>query len=284
MKKVYIQDIEIGGTGGLALIAGPCVIEDEYTTLKIAEKLVDITQSLDIPLIFKASYEKDNRSDITGYRGPGIVDGLEILNKVKNSFGLPILSDIHRESDIENSADVLDVIQIPAFLCQQTSILIKAGLSNKPINIKKGQFLAPENMKGCISKIASTGNESILLTERGSCFGYNRLISDITCIPIMQNLGYPVIYDATHIVRRYGIPSQAKNGGSPEFIRCLTLSGVSAGANALFLETHVNPAEAKCDASSMLNIKQLPSLLEDATHIHRILHQKQRGEINAIVY
>ena len=271
MKEIVINNIKIGKNSPLVLIAGPCVIEDEKTTFLIAEKLKKISIDKKIPLIFKSSYEKDNRSSVEYYRGPGINKGLEILNKIKIEFNLPIISDVHRESDIDLASEVLDIIQIPAYLSQQTSLLLKAGKSNKIINIKKGQFISPENMKNSVNKVTSTGNDQIILTERGTCFGYNHLISDITCIPIMQNIGYPVIYDSTHIVRIYGVPSIDKKGGTPQFVEHLTLSGVAAGCNGIFIETHIEPQKALCDAASMLKIDLLPKLLEKAISISKII-------------
>lgn len=271
MKTVLIKNIPIGNNNPLVLIAGPCVIEDEKTTLIIAEKLKEISIKYDINLIFKSSYEKDNRSSVNGYRGPGIISGLEILQKVKNEFKIPVISDVHRMTDVDLCSEVLDIIQIPAFLSQQTSLLLKVASSGKPINIKKGQFTAPKNMSNSINKILSNGNDQILLTERGSCFGYNYLVSDMTSIPVMQNLGYPVIFDATHIVRVYGIPSENPQGGNPQFIFHLTRAAVAAGCDGIFLETHIDLSRALCDASSMLDIYKLPELLETVIPISKII-------------
>lgn len=274
MKEIIINNIKIGKNNPLVLISGPCVIEDEKTTFKIAEILKKISINYKIPLIFKSSYEKNNRSDVNNYRGPGLKKGLNILKKIKKNFDIPIISDVHRENDIDYAGEVLDIIQIPAYLCQQTSLLLKAGKTKKCINVKKGQFLSPENMISPVNKILSTGNDNILLTERGTCFGYNRLVSDICCIPIMQKIGFPVIYDSTHINRIYGIPSKDKRGGNPEFIKHLTCSGVAAGCDGVFLETHVNPKIALCDASSMLDIKLLPGLLELIIPINKIIRKE----------
>jgi 2-dehydro-3-deoxyphosphooctonate aldolase (KDO 8-P synthase) len=275
MKTVTIQDITIGGNNPLVLIAGPCVIEDESIVLSTAEQLCTIADSYHIPLIFKSSYEKDNRSSASLYRGPGLKEGLKILQKVKERFHIPILSDVHREIDVPEAAAVLDVIQIPAFLCQQTSLLLKAGMTKKPVNIKKGQFLAPENMKSPVGKVESTGNTQILLTERGTCFGYNRLVSDICSIPAMQATGYPVIYDSTHIVRIYGIPSSDQQGGLPGYISHLTRAGVAAGCDGIFIETHPEPCKALCDAASMLKLDRLPHLLEEVLPISRIIRKNR---------
>lgn len=265
--RATIGDLEIGGGRPLTLIAGPCVIEDERTLLATAERLARISDDYNLPLIFKSSYEKDNRSLVTGYRGMERDQGLRLLSKVRETTGLKVLSDIHRERDVAACAEQLDIVQIPAFLCQQTSLLIAAGQHARAVNIKKGQFMAPETMDGPVGKVQSGGCQEILLTERGSCFGYNRLVSDITGIPIMQGLGCPVVFDATHIVRRYGIPSGKAEGGQPEFIAVLAKSGVAAGADVLFIETHPNPSEALCDAASMLPLNKLPELLEQVLPI-----------------
>ncbi len=264
MKTVDIGSISIGKGHPLALISGPCVIETEDIALKTAGTLKKISEELRIPLIYKSSYEKDNRSTAENYRGPGLDKGLKILEKVKKAFEIPVLSDIHRETDIPAAAEVLDVIQIPAFLCQQTSLLIAAGKTGKPINVKKGQFLAPDGMKSPINKLNSVGNDRILLTERGTCFGYYQLVADMRAIPIMQSLGYPVVFDATHIIRIYGIPSKDPGGGQPGFVPTLVYAGVAAGCDALFLETHPCVEEALCDASSMIPLERLKPLLEKA--------------------
>jgi len=273
-KTVKVQNIGIGADNPLVLIAGPCVIEDENRVLTTAESILSITEKYGIPFIFKSSYEKDNRSSASLYRGPGLIKGLSILEKVKDEFHIPVLSDVHRETDIDRAAEILDIIQIPAFLCQQTSLLLKAGMTNKPVNIKKGQFLAPENMSGPVGKIESTGNNKILLTERGTCFGYNRLVSDICSIPIMQSFGYPVVYDSTHIIRIYGIPSSDRRGGVPGYISHLTRAGVAAGCDAIFIETHPEPEEALCDAASMLKLDLLPQLIEEVLPISRIVRRE----------
>ncbi|MHC4757141.1 MAG: 3-deoxy-8-phosphooctulonate synthase [Planctomycetota bacterium] len=273
MNAVNVKKISIGSGHPLALIAGPCVIENESDTIRIAEKICRIVKPLGIPFIFKASYEKDNRSSANYYRGPGLEVGLRILERVKKDVGVPILSDIHRETDVKAAASVLDILQVPAFLCQQTSLLLAMGKTGKPINIKKGQFLSPYTMKSPVEKVSSTGNNQILLTERGTTFGYDRLVSDICSIPIMQNLGFPVIFDATHIVRCYGVPSSRPEGGKPQFINSLACAGVAAGCDAIFIETHPNPINALCDASSMLPLTQLKGLLEIILPLSRIVRK-----------
>ncbi len=271
MKTVIVRSIPIGEGHPLVLISGPCVIETEEIALRTAESLRKICEELDIPLIYKSSYEKDNRSTADNYRGPGLEKGLRILEKVRNSFDIPILSDVHREADIPAAAEVLDVLQIPAFLCQQTSLLIAAGETGKPVNVKKGQFLAPDGMKSPINKLLSTGNDQILLTERGTCFGYYQLVADMRAIPIMQSLGYPVIFDATHIIRIYGIPSRDPGGGQPVYVPTLVRAGVAAGCDALFLETHPCVEEALCDASSMIPLNRLKPLLRKAKALSELV-------------
>jgi 2-dehydro-3-deoxyphosphooctonate aldolase (KDO 8-P synthase) len=268
MNEVQIGEIRIGRGNPFVLIAGPCVIESEENALETARELKKICSGLKIPFIFKASYEKDNRGSERSYKGPGLNEGLRILSKVKGEVGVPVLSDIHRAEDIDPAKEVLDILQIPAFLCQQTSLLLKAGGAGRPVNIKKGQFVAPESMAGAVKKIHSTGNHQVILTERGTCFGYNKLISDYCSIPIMQEIGCPVIFDATHVVRNYGIPSEDPRGGSPQFVPHLSRAAVAVGCNGLFLETHPEPKRALCDASSMIPLREMEGLLRQAKAIH----------------
>ena len=275
VQDVTIRDITIGEGRPLAVIAGPCVIETEKLALEVAEGLQRISEDLRIPLIYKSSFEKDNRSFETHYRGPGITEGLRILAKVKKETGLLVTSDVHREGDIIAAKEVLDVIQIPAYLCQQTSLLLAAGSSGRAVNVKKGQFLAPHNIESAVSKIRSTGNRRILLTERGSSFGYNRLVSDMCAIPIMKEAGgCPVVFDATHIVRIYGIPSKDPKGGLPQYVPTLVQAGVAAGANALFLETHPDPPSALCDAASQVRLSLMREVLETALELAAVLRKR----------
>ena len=271
MNEVQIGEIRIGRGNPFVLIAGPCVIESEENALETARELKKICSGLKIPFIFKASYEKDNRGSERSYKGPGLNEGLRILSKVKGEVGVPVLSDIHRAEDIDSAKEVLDILQIPAFLCQQTSLLLKAGGAGRPVNIKKGQFVAPESMAGAVKKIHSTGNHQVILTERGTCFGYNKLISDYCSIPIMQEIGCPVIFDATHVVRNYGIPSEDPRGGSPQFVPHLSRAAVAVGCNGLFLETHPEPKRALCDASSMIPLREMEGLLRQAKAIHDMI-------------
>jgi len=271
MNEVRVGTIRIGKGNPLVLIAGPCVLEGEAIALEIARALKKVCEGLKIPLIFKASYEKDNRGSEKSYRGPGLEKGLRVLAKVKEEIGIPVLSDVQRMEDVDWAKEVLDVIQVPAFLCQQTSLLLKVGEAGKVVNIKKGQFLAPENMAGAVKKIHSTGNHQVLLTERGTCFGYNKLISDFCSIPILQEIGCPVIFDATHVIRNYGIPSEDPRGGSPRYVPHLSRAAVAVGCNGLFLETHPRPSEALCDASSMIPLNDMENLLRQTKAIHDLV-------------
>ena len=268
MNEVRVGKIRIGKGNPLVLIAGPCVVEGETLALEIAKQLKELCGALKIPFIFKASYEKDNRGSEKSYIGPGLEEGLKILSKVKEKVGVPVLSDVHRMEDVDRAKEVLDIIQVPAFLCQQTSLLLKVGEAGRVVNIKKGQFVAPENMAGAVKKIYSTGNRQVLLTERGTCFGYNKLISDFCSIPLMQEIGCPVIFDATHVVRNYGIPSEDPRGGSPQYVPHLSRAAVAVGCNGLFLETHPNPSQALCDASSMIPLNEMEVLLRQTKAIH----------------
>ncbi|MGE3973957.1 MAG: 3-deoxy-8-phosphooctulonate synthase [Bdellovibrionales bacterium] len=263
--------VKIGQGHKLSVIAGPCVVEEESLMMETARRLVDICERLDVGLIFKSSYEKDNRGSEKNWRGPMAIDGLKILAKIRKEFGIPILSDIHRQEDVEMAAEYLDVLQIPAYLCQQTSLVLACGQTGRAINVKKGQFLAPENMSSAVSKLRSVGNKNVLLTERGACFGYNRLVADMRSIPVMQSLGAPVVFDATHVVRLYGISSADPAGGEPAYVPHLTLAAVAAGADALFLETHPDPMKAKCDAASQLNLNNFENLVKMAVNVRKAI-------------
>ncbi len=250
-------------------ILGPCVIESEKMTLQIAGSLKDISEELNIDVIFKASFDKANRSSIDSYRGPGIDEGLRILKKVKDELELPVLSDIHEPQQAVQAAEVLDIIQIPAFLCRQTDLLTAAGKTGVPVNVKKSQFMAPEDMEFVAGKIRSTGNENILLTERGTFFGYRNLVVDIRNIPVMKKTGYPVIIDATHSVQR---PTAANGvtGGNPEFIPLIAGAGLLAGADGVFIEVHPDPQNALSDGANSLDLKKLKPLLIRLEKIYNI--------------
>ncbi|MBI2471138.1 MAG: 3-deoxy-8-phosphooctulonate synthase [Planctomycetes bacterium] len=269
-KIINIRNFSIGQRLPLAFIAGPCVIETHENCLKLAERLKTIFQSKKMPFIFKASYDKANRTSVNSYRGPGIKEGIKILADIKKRLDLQILSDVHREEDIPIVSETLDIIQIPAFLCRQTDLILAAAKTGKPINIKKGQFLAPWDMKAVVEKVRSTGNEQILLTERGACFGYNNLVSDMRSLVIMRELGYPVIYDATHSVQLPGGQGTV-SGGERNMVIPLARAAVATGCDGLFLEVHENPEKALSDASTMLPIKDLPDLLEQLLALHRVV-------------
>ncbi len=254
--------VTVGSGERLALISGPCVIDSKELIMKTARRLVDLCEKLDIDLIFKSSFEKDNRGSEKNWKGPLANEGLKILAGVREEFGIPVLTDVHRVDEVPMVAEFVDVLQIPAYMCQQTSLVIACGQTGRPTNIKKGQFLAPENLDGAVSKMRSTGNNNILLTERGACFGYNRLVADMRSIPIMQKLGVPACFDATHVIRLYGISSADPAGGEPAYVPHLTLAAVAAGADCLFLEAHPEPMEAKCDAASQLRLDHLENLLK----------------------
>jgi 2-dehydro-3-deoxyphosphooctonate aldolase (KDO 8-P synthase) len=259
-REVRLGKIVFGKPGRLVLIAGPCVIEDETAVLRHAERISRIASQAGVPCVFKASYDKANRSSARSFRGPGLREGLRILARVKKEFGLPLLSDVHCREEIPEAAEVLDILQIPAFLCRQTDMLVAAARTGKIVNVKKGQFLAPWDMRNIVEKIESAGNRNILLTERGVSFGYNTLVNDFRSIAIMKGLGYPVVFDATHSVQQPGGLGHA-SGGQPQFIPLLARCGVAAGCDAVFMEVHENPAAAKSDGTNSLPLKNLKPLL-----------------------
>jgi 2-dehydro-3-deoxyphosphooctonate aldolase (KDO 8-P synthase) len=270
-----VARVRFGAGLPLAWIAGPCVIESERVMANAAERLAKLAEKLALPLVFKSSYEKDNRSTELSYQGPGLDDGLEMLAWIRREFGLPVLTDVHRAEDLPAVAEAVDVIQIPAFLCQQTSVIVAAGKTGKPVNVKKGQFLSPEGMFSSVGKLERTGNRRILLTERGSSFGYNNLVADMTSIPVMQELGYPVIFDAGHQVRRYGIPSEHPEGGrSRELIPVLLRAAIGAGANGIFLETHPSPTDALCDAASQYPLDRLEVLVQESQELADLIRSQ----------
>ncbi len=257
---VKIGNIAIGKGCPLVLIAGPCVIENEESALYHARQLLKISKKLKTPFIYKTSYDKANRTSIKSFRGPGLLKGLRILKKIKREVGVPVLSDVHCAKQIEEAARVLDVIQIPAFLCRQTDFIIAAAKTQRPINIKKGQFLSPHDMKYVIEKILTTGNRKIMLTERGTSFGYNNLVSDMRSLPTLKEFGYPVIYDATHSVQLPGASGKA-SGGQKEFIPSLARAATAIGIDGLFLEVHKKPESALSDGPNMLRLAELENLL-----------------------
>ncbi len=255
------------------MIAGPCVIESEETTLKVAAFLKDTSESLDIPVIFKSSYDKANRTSLQSYRGPGLERGLEILQKVKDETGLALLSDVHEPAEAVKAAEVLDVIQIPAFLCRQTSLLLAAGRTGLPVNIKKGQFLSPWEMEQAVHKVVTTGNRRLLLTERGTFFGYNNLVVDIRSIAAMKQFGFPVVFDATHSVQLPG-GAGTSTGGQREYVEPLSRAALAAGAHGLFMEVHPDPDSALCDGPNSLPLHQVKPLLALLKEIHGLVRSR----------
>ncbi|MFH1857641.1 MAG: 3-deoxy-8-phosphooctulonate synthase [Candidatus Omnitrophota bacterium] len=271
-REVVVGKVRIGGEAPLVLIGGPCVIESEHFTLKMASRIQKISQDARVPFIFKSSYDKANRTSIRSYRGPGLLEGLRILAKVRKELGVPILCDVHAAEEAPYAAEVLDILQIPAFLCRQTDLILAVAKTGKAVNVKKGQFLAPWDMKNIIEKIESTGNRNILLTERGVSFGYNLLVNDFRALQIMRRFGYPVIFDATHSAQLPGGLGR-QSGGQREFIPGLSRSACAMGCDGLFLEIHENPEGAPSDGSNMLFLKDLKGLLEQAKRIDAIVRK-----------
>ncbi|MCQ2974456.1 MAG: 3-deoxy-8-phosphooctulonate synthase [Bacteroidales bacterium] len=270
MKKIVkVGNIECGADK-MFLICGPCVIEDESIMMKTAEHVKKTAEKLNMPVIFKSSFMKDNRSSVDYYLGPDIEKGLEILLRIKNEFGMPILSDIHYPEHIKPASEVLDIVQIPAYLCMQTGLVTQAAKTGAVINLKHGQFLAPENMIKPVKKIEACGNHKIILTERGFTFGYNDLVVDPRSFYHLNETGYPVVFDVTHSIRKYGIPSADPNGGARQYLEVLARSGVAAGIDGLFIEAHPNPPQAKCDAASQLQLEKLEEFLKPLIEIHEI--------------
>lgn len=280
MRQISVGAVTIGEESSLAVIAGPCVIENAEECLGIASHLKSLTERLGTPFIFKASYDKANRTSSKSYRGPGLEKGLEILSSIRDNLSIPVLTDVHCRHDVEAVVRAVDVVQIPAFLCRQTDLIQAVAQSATVVNVKKGQFLSPWEIKNVIEKIEAAGNENILITERGTSFGYNCLVSDMRAIPLMQSYGYPVIFDATHSVQRPGGLGDA-SGGDREFVACLALAAAAAGCDGLFLEVHPQPERALSDASSMLPLEALPELLEKAQAIRRIVRSGIGAETGA---
>jgi 2-dehydro-3-deoxyphosphooctonate aldolase (KDO 8-P synthase) len=267
LKRIRLGRTRLGGGGPLFLIAGPCVIESPRHPGQVAARLKDITGELGIPFIFKASYDKANRSSLGSYRGPGIERGLEILSGVRDRLGVKVLTDVHDVSQVEKAAQVADVLQIPAFLCRQTDLVLEAARTGKVVNVKKGQFMAPWDMKGVMEKAASTGNRNLMVTERGFSFGYNNLIVDMRSFPAMRTFGHPVVFDITHSVQRPGGLGD-RSGGDAHFIDTLGPAGVAAGVHGLFMEVHENPARALSDGPNAYRLSRLPRLLRRLLRIH----------------
>ena len=269
-KEIKLKNIKIGGKNPIILIAGPCVIESQTHALDHAKAIKEVCEKESIPFIFKSSYDKANRSSLKSYRGPGVDEGLEILAKIKKDLDIPILSDVHCRIELDKAKKVLDIIQIPAFLCRQTDFIIEVAKTKKIVNIKKGQFLAPWDVGNVIEKVKFSGNKDIMITERGTMFGYNNLVSDMRSLEILHEYGYPVIYDATHSVQLPGGEGLASSG-ERRFVPGLSRAAVAMGCDGLFLEVHRNPDKAPCDGPNMITLDVLRKLLKDIKEINRIV-------------
>ncbi len=271
-KTVKLGKLKLGTGQKLFLIAGPCVIESERHAMKMAERIARVARDLEVPTIFKASYDKANRTSVNSFRGPGLRQGLKVLARIKKEFRLPVLTDVHAVEEVAPAAEVCDILQIPAFLCRQTDLLVAAGRSGAVVNIKKGQFLAPQAMQPTVEKVLSTGNRRVLVTERGTCFGYNNLVVDVRSLAMMKKMGFPVVLDVTHSLQ---LPSAAghASGGQPEFIEPLARAGVAAGVDGLFMEVHDNPAKALSDGANSLPLKQLRGLLERLWELAQVVRR-----------
>ncbi|HON59296.1 MAG TPA: 3-deoxy-8-phosphooctulonate synthase [Smithella sp.] len=270
MKKIRIKDFVIGDDKKFVLIAGPCVIEDERSAMDVASVLKKVSEKLDIPFIFKASYDKANRTSIKSYRGPGFRKGLAILKAIKEKLDIPVLSDVHRFEEIDEAAKILDVVQVPAFLCRQTDFVVEIAKKARVINVKKGQFLAPWDVANIIEKARSAGNDNIIITERGASFGYNNLVFDVRSLPIMRNMGYPVIFDATHSVQLPGGQGTC-SGGQRDMVKYLARAAVAAGVDGLFCEVYRDPERAPCDGANSLYLKEMEKMLKTLKEIDKIV-------------
>ena len=271
-RLVRIGNIPVGGGNPLVLIAGPCVVENEKSALRHAKAIQKISRKLGIPFIYKSSYDKANRSSLDSFRGLGLEQGLAALRRVKGDTGLAILTDVHSAAEVESAASVADVLQIPAFLCRQTDLLLAAGGTGKAVNVKKGQFLSPWEMRNVVEKILSTGNKNVLLTERGTFFGYNALVNDFRSIPIMKTFGFPVIFDATHSVQQPGGRGKS-SGGDRRFVPILARAAVAAGCDGVFMEVHEDPDRAPSDGPNMVVLRDLEKLLEGLLGISRVVNR-----------
>lgn len=281
-KIVNVGDIACG-TDELFVISGPCVIEEESIMMKTAEKLKEISQRLNIGMIYKSSFQKDNRSSLKYYTGPGLDKGVKVLARIREQFGFPVLTDIHYPDQARAAGDVVDVLQIPAYLCMQSDLMVAAARTGRVINIKHGQFLSPENMKHPVAKCVEAGNDQVILTERGYTFGYNDLIVDPRSFYHMGKLGYPVVFDITHSIRKYGIPSADAKGGAREFLPVLSRAGVAAGVDGIFIETHPEPEKALCDAASQLCVYDLEEFLKPLLELHEVQVRYRNSEIQTAI-
>jgi len=275
MKQIDMGDFVIGDNAGFILIAGPCVLEGEEAAMDVARYLQKLTASLNIPYIFKASYDKANRTSMNSYRGPGAKEGLATLKKIKEKMGIPVLSDVHRFEEIDAASQTLDVVQVPAFLCRQTDFITEIAKKARVINIKKGQFLSPGDVSNIIAKAEAVGNNNIMITERGTSFGYNNLVFDVRALPIMRKMGYPIIFDATHAVQLPGGAGE-KSGGERDMVPYLARAAVAAGVDGIFLEVHRNPEAALCDGANSLYLESLEELLTMLKQIDDLVKAKSR--------
>jgi 2-dehydro-3-deoxyphosphooctonate aldolase (KDO 8-P synthase) len=269
-KEINIASIKLGGGNPLFIVAGPCVIESEEVIFYTAERLKKICERIGLPLLFKSSYDKANRTSLSSFRGPGLEKGLRILSDMRSKFDIPIISDVHSVEEVKPAADVLDALQIPAFLCRQTDLILSASQTGKPVNVKKGQFLAPWDVKNIIEKFTSTGNQKIFITERGTSFGYNNLVVDFRGLSIMRSLGYPVIFDVTHSLQLPGGQGSC-SGGQSEFAEPLARAAVAVGVDGLFMEVHPEPDKALCDGPNMIRLDEVEKILSHIKAIDDVL-------------
>jgi len=277
VRQIRIKDIVIGGGAPFVLIAGPCVIEDETKTRETALFLKEITARLPVPFIFKASYDKANRTSLKGFRGPGIEEGLAVLESIRRDFDIPVLSDVHRFEEIERAAEVLDVVQIPAFLCRQTDFVMEVARASRVVNVKKGQFLSPWEVANIVEKVRAAGNENLLITERGTTFGYNNLVADFRSLPILRRMGYPVVFDATHSVQLPGASGTA-SGGQRSMVPYLARAAAAVGVDGIFMEVHPCPDEALCDGPNSVSLDSLEDLLLTLAEIDGLVKKKESKE------
>ncbi|HOK06466.1 MAG TPA: 3-deoxy-8-phosphooctulonate synthase [Syntrophales bacterium] len=277
MRQIRIKDIVIGGGAPFVLIAGPCVIEDETKTRETALFLKELTARLRIPFIFKASYDKANRTSLKGFRGPGIEDGLAVLESIRRDFDIAVLSDVHRFEEIERAVEVLDVVQIPAFLCRQTDFVMEVARASRVVNVKKGQFLSPWEVANIVEKVRAAGNENLLITERGTTFGYNNLVADFRSLPILRRMGYPVVFDATHSVQLPGASGTA-SGGQRSMVPYLARAAAAVGVDGIFMEVHPCPDEALCDGPNSVSLDSLEDLLLTLAEIDGLVKKKESKE------
>ena len=276
MKQIKLNDLTIGPESPLVFIMGPCVIEDESSTLGILEELLRITAGLKAQFVFKASYDKANRTSVKSYRGPGLKEGLRILKKAKDAFGVPVLTDVHCSRDVKAVSEVADIIQIPAFLCRQTDLIVEAASTGRVVNIKKGQFLAPADIFQSVGKALSAGNDNIIITERGSSFGYNNLVVDFRALPVMRGLGYPVVFDATHSVQTPGGQGSC-SGGDREMAGYLARAAVAVGVDGVFMEVHPEPERALCDGPNSVELKSVGNIIKELLAIDAVVKRQGPG-------